>query len=92
MVLSANNGSILSVGVDRQSAGAFIRVLLSCKMLFELPRPKSSDEAAYISPMYMEDKPAHVGLLPGARQHAISEYPDADREWVGVVKRFLEKE
>lgn len=51
------------LGVDRQSAGAFIQVLLSFKMLFELPRAKSTDEPAYISPMYLEDKPPHVGLF-----------------------------
>jgi GTPase SAR1 family protein len=51
------------LNMDAARANTFIRVLKSFKILFELPRAKEEDEPHYISPMYLQEKPAYVDLF-----------------------------
>lgn len=52
---------ILNIGP--QETDAFIKVLKVFKILFELPHNGADGEAAYISPMYLGERPAYISLF-----------------------------
>jgi len=48
---------------DSEKTRSFISILTTFKIIFELPKASDADQQLYISPMYLHEKPAYIGLL-----------------------------
>jgi internalin A len=48
---------------DTAKAGAFLKILTTFKVLFELPQKDAAEMPLYISPMYLAEKPDHIKIF-----------------------------
>jgi len=51
------------LNADAGKTESFINILKIFKIIFELPKARQADQQLYISPMYLHEKPAYIGLL-----------------------------
>lgn len=51
------------LNTDIGKTQSFINILKTFKIIFELPKALPTDQQLYISPMYLHEKPAYIGLL-----------------------------
>jgi len=61
VILKTEVAEVLNMGAEK--ADAFLKVLVSFKILFDLPVKNSGNDLSYISPMYLGERPGYVDML-----------------------------